>query len=162
MNDIKIECVQSYQWQRVKRLRLAALTDAPDAFGSTLADTEKLSDDDWIKGVEELTTFIASSDQQDVGMVRCVPHNEKPGCAFLISLWVVPEARKSGAGVLLVQSVIDWATQKGYKDLSLDVANDNAAAIALYEKLLFLPTGKTDSLPYPREHILEHRLARKL
>ena len=77
-------------------------------------------------------------------------------------MWVAPEARKSGAGVLLVQSVIDWAKHNCFKMLLLDVANDNVAAIALYEKMSFSSTGRTGSLPYPREHILEHRRARKL
>ena len=70
---MKIECIQADQWRRFKRLRLAALEDAPDAFGSTLAYAEKLSDEDWISGCQQLTTFVAATEHQDIGLVRCVP-----------------------------------------------------------------------------------------
>lgn len=159
---MKIECMNATQWRRVKRLRLSALVDTPDAFDSTLDYAETLLDEDWIKGCEQLTTFVAVDEYQDIGMVRCVRDRDDSECALLISMWVLPAARLSGAGVLLVQSVIDWATHNGFKKLLLDVADDNVPAIALYEKMLFVPTGEIGSLSSPREHIREHRRVRML
>lgn len=159
---MKIECIKAAQWHRVKRLRLSALVDTPDAFDSTLDYAEKLLDEDWIRGCKQLTTFVAVDEHQDIGMVRCVADRENSECALLISMWVSPAARLSGAGVLLVQSAIDWATRNSFKKLLLDVADDNVPAIALYEKMLFVPTGEVGSLSSSREHIREHRRVRML
>lgn len=159
---MRIEFLQAADWQRVKQLRIAALKDTPDAFASTLEHALNLDDTQWINAFEELATFIIVSDKKDLGMVRCAPDKSDSSCAFLISMWVAPEIRRTGAATKLVQAVIQWAKANGYSRLLLDVANDNFAAIALYSKLKFGPTGETGALPYPRQHILEHRLARDL
>jgi len=62
----------------------------------------------------------------------------------------------------LIQITVEWARSKSYKQLLLDVADNNNAAIKLYSKLLFEPNGETGTLPFPREHITEHRRVRKL
>lgn len=97
---MKIECIKAAQWHRVKHLRLSALLDAPDAFDSTLDYAEKLLDEDWIRGCKQLSTFVAVDEHQDIGMVRCVPDRENSECALLISMWVSPAARLSGAYAL--------------------------------------------------------------
>jgi ribosomal protein S18 acetylase RimI-like enzyme len=72
-------------------------------------------------------------------------------------MWVAPEARRTGVGEALVDAVIEWAGSNGVKRLRLDVADNNAAAIALYIREGFQPNGKVSALPPPREHIREHQ-----
>ncbi|EMI23065.1 acetyltransferase, GNAT family [Rhodopirellula maiorica SM1] len=52
-----------------------------------------------------------------------------------------------------------WAQSENYRQLVLDVANPNIPAIRLYESCGFVPTGKTGTLPPPRQHILENEMA---
>jgi ribosomal protein S18 acetylase RimI-like enzyme len=75
-------------------------------------------------------------------------------------MWIAPEARKQGVGVALVQAVVEWAESEKHRRIILDAANTNTAAIRLYESCGFVPTGKTGALPPPRDHILEHEMAR--
>jgi len=157
-----IERLQPEDWMRLKKLRLAALSDSPDAFGSTLDGALGYSDSDWENGIHDLTTFVAVVDEVDQGMLRCVPDKDDPSSMFLISMWIAPEARGSGLAEKLIQITVEWARSKSYKQLLLDVADNNNAAIKLYSKLLFEPNGETGTLPFPREHITEHRRVRKL
>ena len=157
-----IERLHPSDWQRLKTLRLAALTDSPDAFASTLDSALKLDESDWKRNLRDLATFVATIDQVDQGMVRCAPDKESPSRVFLISLWVAPTARRHGIAEKLIQASMGWALSAGYSQMLLDVGNDNAPAIALYGKLLFKPNGETATLPFPREHIAECRWVRDL
>ena len=90
-------------------------------------------------------------------MVRAVAADEDVAAAYLISMWVTPDMRGCHVGDLLVSAVIDWARASGFKQLLLDVADTNVAAIRLYERMGFVPSGGVGSLPPPREHIKEHQ-----
>lgn len=149
-------------WMRLRELRLAALSDAPDAFGSTLEDAYARSAEDWRRQLETLTTFVAMINGQDMGLARGAPDDADPANAYLLSMWIAPDARGQGGGEGLVRAVADWAQTAGFSRLVLDVADDNAPAIALYARLGFQPTGDTGSLPPPRTHVREHRRALNL
>jgi len=157
-----IQRLEPGDWQRLKVLRLAALQDAPDTFGSTLEYALKLEDADWEKGLQDLPTFVVSIGGIDQGLIRCVPDQDKPSSALIISMWVAPEFRRKGIGEKLIQAAVDWALSAGVKELALEVTNENASAIALYSRLGFEPTGETGSFSPPREHIADHRRVRKL
>lgn len=143
--------------QRFRAIRLASLQDAPDAFGSTFEETAARPPESWQKQLQDLPTFIAVVDGVDSGVVRGAPQADNT--AHLISLWVSPNARGMGIGSALIDTVVDWASAKGYVKLILEVGNHNAEAIALYTRKGFKPTGKTGHLPPPRAHILEHEMA---
>ena len=69
--------------------------------------------------------------------------------AHLISVWVSPEYRQSGAGRTLVTSVIDWAKSRQVAHLHLMVTSNNQTAIAFYQRLGFAMSGRTE--PYPND-----------
>ena len=147
---------------RLRTLRLRALEDAPDAFGSTHEDALKKSMDDWAEQASTLTTFIAISDNTDVGMVRAVEDRTDHSSAWLISMWVAPDHRGRGIGDALIDAVVGWALDGGYARLKLDVADGNGAAIRLYARKGFEPNGEVGNLPPPRDHISEHTRVREL
>ncbi len=153
-----IERLGPRQTERLKRIRLAALQDAPDAFATTYAQAAALSDFAWRDQLDALPTFIAVLDGRDQGMARCAPDTEHPDTASLISVWVAPAARMRGVGGALVDAAVAWARKAGFDSLVLDVGRENASARALYDRKGFRPTGETSTLPPPREHILEDRL----
>ena len=156
---LEIQRLKSFEGQRWRSIRLAALRDAPDAFGTTLAEATAFAPALWSRQVVEFATFIAVLDEADVGVVRGSPDVEKPDAAFLLSMWVTADARGKGVGDALVDAIADWAEADGYSRLVLDVADANASAIALYTRKGFEPTGDTGTLPSPRQDIREHRRA---
>jgi GNAT superfamily N-acetyltransferase len=159
---LEIQRLNSTEGERWRSIRLAALLDAPDAFGTTLAEANAFPPELWSRQVGEFPTFIAvldGVDVGDVGVVRASPDNEQPEAAFLLSMWVAPDARGKGVGDELIDAVASWAEADGFSRLVLDVADANASAIALYARKGFEPTGDTSTLPSPRQRIREHRRA---
>lgn len=147
-------------WVRLRALRLRSLLDAPDAFGSTYEEALTREPEAWVQQLRDLPSFVAvDADDVDVGLVRYAPDKQQSDAAMLISMWVAPEARRRGVGEALIDVLIDYARAQGIARLLLDVADHNVAAIALYAKKGFAPTGQTGSMPAPREHIGEHQRA---
>ena len=77
-------------------------------------------------------------------------------------MWVAPELRGQGHGEQLIHAVISWARESGFARLVLDVADNNTPAIKLYRRMGFEPTAEVGTLPPPRQHITEHRMALSL
>ena len=154
---VRLERLTAAEGPRFRTIRLRALQDAPDAFGSTFEESAARPAESWAKQLLELPTFVAVENGLDVGLVRCMRHEARSDTAWLISMWVAPEMRGRGVGSALVDAVIEWGQTAHVNRLLLDVADHNIPAIALYEKKGFLPTGEVSTLPAPREHIREHQ-----
>ncbi len=64
------------------------------------------------------------------------------GDSELLTVAVVPEARRRGVGGALVQAAAAHVLARGAVSMNLEVAEDNAAARTLYEKLGFAQSGR--------------------
>jgi ribosomal protein S18 acetylase RimI-like enzyme len=136
-------------WPVWRALRLAALAEAPYAFGSTLAQWQGEGDREerWRDrlAIPGSHNVVAAGADGPVGMAGGVP-GEQPDAAELISMWVRPAARGRGVGDLLVAEITRWAVQRGAAVLRLSVMPDNRAAAALYERHGFEDTGEPGDL----------------
>ena len=146
---------------RLRALRLRALRADPDAFWATAAQEEGYPHEHWRDRLAriEAATFLARLDGADVGMVVVAPHHDVAGDAGLYGMWVAPEARSLGVASALLAAGLGWAREAGYRTVRLEVADANAAALALYARFGFAPTGRRGALPPPRGHITEHERA---
>jgi len=154
---VRLVQLTDQEWRRLRTIRLRALSDAPDAFGSTLEEAVARPPEAWSKQLTDLPTFVAVCDGLDVGMVRGARDTGRARTAWLISMWVAPAWRSKGVGGALVDAVIDWARSSNVDRLLLDVVDDNNPAIALYARKGFEPNGEVSALPPPRQHIREHQ-----
>ncbi|HLT97595.1 MAG TPA: GNAT family N-acetyltransferase [Acidimicrobiia bacterium] len=163
-DQVAVVEVGQEDWQRVRRLRLAALADAPDAFWATLEEESNLTEAEWRHRLTDASraTFIAvrgpDPGARDVGLAMTGP-SRLPDAAGLYGLWVDPRYRGQGIADELVAAVVGHATAAGYGRLLLDVGDHNRTAIAFYGRMGFRPTGRTNAFPPPRDHITEHELA---
>ena len=164
MADGRIERMGPDGWERVRSIRLRALADAPDAFGTTLAEDQARPLAEWRARIEDplAASFLATCDGRDVGLVTGRRWDGIEGAAGLFGMWVAPEFRRRGIGQGLVDAVVAWARTAGFARVLLDVADTNLPAIRLYASRGFEPDGVTGSQPAPRQHILEHRRALEL
>ncbi len=155
----KIERMGPGGWERVRAVRLRALADTPDAFGTLLADDAALPPDAWRRrlAASDGATFLAAAEGRDLGLAVGRPYEGFAGAAGLFGMWVDPAARGRGVGGALVDAVTDWARGAGYARVLLDVADGNLAAVRFYEGKGFRPTGVTGALPPPRQHVKEHQ-----
>ncbi|MCA6093524.1 GNAT family N-acetyltransferase [Streptomyces sp. SCA3-4] len=155
---IELRVLTPDDWPLWRHLRLAALADAPYAFGSRLADWQGDGDREerW-RGrlaVPGSYNLVALLDGRPVGMASGVP-GETPGAAQLISMWVGGQARGRGVGDRLVGEVEAWARRTGAGTLRLAVVPGNDRAFALYRRNGLHDTGPCgDALPDGRrEHV---------
>jgi len=137
----------------LRSVRLAALADAPHAFGSTLAAELLCTDADWESRAQRgaqgglRATFFARDGDEVVGLVGGHrAHAESPDVE-LVSMWTAPHARRRGVGRALVQAVIDWAVATAATSVQLWVTRGNDAAQSLYAELGFRETGEFQPLP---------------
>lgn len=161
MQNLTIHRLKTDEWRRLRSIRLQALAESPDAFGSVLADEEAFEDDKWVARLArpDAATFIASTSEHDIGLATGGTYDQVAG---LYSMWVAPSARGQQVGAKLIDSVVDWAKGQKHSKILLDVSDHNTSAIALYHRKGFVPTGVTGSLPPPRTHLKEHQLCRAI
>ncbi|MCK1794888.1 GNAT family N-acetyltransferase [Streptomyces sp. XM4193] len=132
-------------WPVWRELRLAALAEAPYAFGTTLAQWQGEGDrpDRWrarlaTPGSHHVTAV--AEDGVRVGMAAGMP-TDSPGTVELMSLWVGPRARGTGTGELLIAEIERWSRQQGAHTLRLAVLPANSAALGLYRRAGFANSG---------------------
>jgi ribosomal protein S18 acetylase RimI-like enzyme len=129
-------------WQEWREMRLAALTEAPHAFSSTLEDWSGTGDaeDRWRERLVNVPLNLnAELDGRPAGMVSAT--HPIDGEVELISLWVAPFSRGSGVGDALVESITRWTLDQGGDRLALAVRHANLRAIAFYERQGFCDVG---------------------
>lgn len=136
------------EWPRLRDLRLRALADAPDAFGSTLARERDRPGDRWRQWITspERTLLVAERDGRLVGMASGGPARVGERIAGLYGMWVEPDARGTGMAAALAEAVVRWARERDYPAIALGVTTTNARAIALYRRLGFRDTGERNPL----------------
>jgi GNAT superfamily N-acetyltransferase len=152
--NVLIRPIRAAEWPLVREIRLRALEDSPDSFGSTLAREQSFADHAWAERAEQwatglpATAFVAETGAGWVGFVMTRLEPEEATRVGLYGLWVDPTWRAGGVGLALTHAVIDWARMSGARALTLDVVTSNAAAIQLYRRAGFRETGH--SMPMPR------------
>jgi GNAT superfamily N-acetyltransferase len=146
----RIRPVTREEWERVRDLRLRALADAPDAFGSTLERERGNGPAEWIgwiEGWEGATNamFVAERGDRWIGMAVGSRTGEEAH-ANLYGIWVDPAWRGGGVGARLVEGVLTWARSWGARWVILAVTETNDGAAAFYEHLGFAATGERHAL----------------
>lgn len=130
-----IRQTQPHDWPALKRIRLAALLDAPTAFGMTYQSAAGYTDEQWqarAAGTNGTQFWLAWQDENPVGMVgAALNQNQRYN---LIGMWLDPAARGRGVAARLVETVKTGARLKGHGQVYLDVAPDNTSAVNLYQQ----------------------------
>ncbi|MGA3486448.1 N-acetyltransferase family protein [Micromonosporaceae bacterium DT55] len=157
---IEARVLSEDDWKLWRELRLAALTEAPYAFGAQLSDWQGDGDREerW-RGrltIPGSYNVVAVLDGQPVGMASGVP-TDQDGVVEVISMWVAPAGRGRGVGDHLLRTVEEWARHAGAGTLRLSMAEGNDHAWALYERHGFRTTGELGGLMpdgIHREHVM--------
>jgi len=172
---VRIRLVTSADAEAIRDIRLRALADAPLAFGSTLAREAAYPPERWANWArdsaraETQATYFAVAAASEaggagggpVGLVFGVIDAEDPALAHLFSMWVAPEARRTGAGGALVDAIVAWASARGARTMRTAVTLGNDGAARLYERAGFRNTGLLEPLGHSDAEIavLERPLA---
>ncbi|MGY6657284.1 GNAT family N-acetyltransferase [Amycolatopsis sp. TRM77291] len=127
-----------------REIRLRALMDTPENYGSIAAAERAQSDEEWLAKLAGDAWFAAFDDGRAVGLVAGRARDDG---WILYSMWVAPEARRRGLGTRLMDEVRSAAEEDGAREVWLHVAEDNDHARRLYLRLGFIATGELEPMP---------------
>ena len=97
--------------------------------------TDRLSD---IFDIDHSRYFIAERDGILLGGAGIYPTDGLgDDTCELVKMYLLPEARGIGIGLLLMQQCIDFAIKTGYKQIYLETLPELTLAIGLYQKVGF-------------------------
>jgi ribosomal protein S18 acetylase RimI-like enzyme len=144
---IELRELTSDDWQVWRELRLAALEEAPYAFGSQLSDWVDAEEGRWRARLDlpGSRNVVAVLDGRPVGMASGL-RAEEDGVVELVSMWIAPDGRGRGIGDRLMAQVEQWAREADAQVLKLSVANGNEIAHNLYLRAGFTDTDEPGDL----------------
>jgi len=139
--------VKPDDWQTLRDVRLAALQEAPSAFGSTYAREAAFTEEQWRGRISErsVTFFGYLPDAAEpAGLTGVYVPDD---VADVVSMWVRPSGRGRAVGEALIEAAAGWARARDHAELLLWVTESNAPARRLYERCGFALTGERQPLP---------------
>lgn len=128
----------------LREVRLQALSDAPDAFGSTYEREIARTTQDWQRWMSPGVAFILDEPAGARGMVAGLRDETDPSVVHLMAMWAHPKIRGSGGADELVAAVVAWARSEGAKVVRLKVIQGNDRARCFYERMGFRTTGQEE------------------
>ncbi len=156
-------------WELSRRVRLAALAEAPYAFMSTLERELGFEEQVWRQrlGSPYAATFLAWHDGEPAGTATGKvddPDDEfaVPGAWQLVGMWVDPCARGLGVADALIEAVAAHASAHGAPAVVLWVTEVNDRARAFYQRLGFAPTGARQPVRPTEPDHWEEQMIRQL
>lgn len=144
---ILVQRLTADDWRVWRDVRLAALADAPYAFGSSLAREQSFNETDWRARLAPSNglSAVVLLDGQPVGAIGgYTPAGA--AAVLLIAMWARPDLRGRGLGDALVSEVLAWAREQGWPSIELRVADGNNAARRLFLRHGFAPNGRREPL----------------
>ena len=126
------------------RIRLAALTSDPDAFGELLAAVIGMDQAAWESRLSNTLArpgnaiFVARRASEVVGVAAFGIQVDDSTCGTMWSVFVREEHRGSGLAKRLIDVGLAWLKSLGLQRIETVVAAPNGRAIAFYRRIGFL------------------------
>jgi GNAT superfamily N-acetyltransferase len=148
-SQVVVELLEANEWQRLRSIRLEALTESEHAFGGTLEAESIETETAWRAKFEKLDFLIASVDGVDAALLSVeVLDGDFGATCWIGGCWSNPSFR--GKGLMRAMFTYIDEQEKDWKIQGLGVWTDNYNAIAAYEKLGFVKMGEdTESTRKP-------------
>ena len=152
MSRPQIRRLRAEDWAAYRDVRLRALADSPDAFGSTFASERSRADEEWRRRAangsqsDQDLPLVLDDGEKLIGLAWGKVLPGEPDRAHLFQMWVAPEARGQGYGSALVGKVVEWVTSLGLDRIVLQVTEGDPPARHLYERAGFEPFGELQPL----------------
>jgi ribosomal protein S18 acetylase RimI-like enzyme len=152
---MQVRPIASGEADQLRKIRLRSLAEDPDAFGSTYERDAARPTDWWqnrAASTEQATFVIIDEHERWLGLALVRPDTGPE--AVINAMWVAAEARRQGAGRMLLDACLEWARSRHFRSVTLSVKADNAPARAAYAAAGFKLLRKAGD-----EHVLQLDLA---
>ncbi len=140
--QVLIQPAAKSEAQRLRALRLAALKDAPYAYGAKYEVDKDKPISFWQESLEISNWFFASIDEGDIGLIGV----EKAGTdrisdCWIFGWWIAQQYRGQGVVKLMLDELDKFCLRNNWLHQGLGVWPENQRAVAAYIKLGFV-SGK--------------------
>jgi len=159
---VTIRLLAADDWAELRAARLAALAEAPYAFGSTLTREQEFTEETWRSRAGRGTTFGAWRGATIVGLATGMPPEPGRPEWHLVGMWVSPDVRGQGVAESLVEAVCGQAGRAGVDAITLWVTEVNGRARTFYRRRGFASTGRRQLVRPEEPDHWEEELARRL
>jgi GNAT superfamily N-acetyltransferase len=135
---VTVQALTPGAWRLYRALRLAALQDAPDAFGSTLAVEAQRPPALWRARLAAAQAsgldlpLLARAGPRAAGLLWAKADAAQPRSVHLYQMWVAPGLRGGGIGRALLDAAIAWAHSVQARQVELGVTLGDTPALRLY------------------------------
>ena len=142
-----IRRLDGHEWRAYRDLRLRALADSPDAFGSTLERERDRPDAEWAARVSSGASseldlpLVVEEEAQFIGLAWGRIVASASDTAHVFQMWVAPECRGQGHGAELLATIIGWARETNAQRVVLGVKCGDTPAQRLYAQAGFKALG---------------------
>lgn len=132
---MNIRLLNKEDWPAFRMLRLKALSEHPESFGSSFEEESNMSDEAFKTGFNNCDIFGAFEANQMVGCGGFFVLSQSKMChrGVLFSMYCNAQNRNKGIADALVKAIISHAKSRVIQ-LHATVVTTNQAALRLYEK----------------------------
>jgi GNAT superfamily N-acetyltransferase len=156
---ISVRRIRLGEGQLFKEMRLASLSESPEAFSSTYESAVQRTWESWCEQADGTAvgsaraTFIAFSDSTPVGIGAIYRDPSRENEGEMLQIWVAPDCRGSGIAQALINTLIQWCRENGICAVWAVITGGNRRARRFYEKCGFEP-AEASSRDSPGSQVL--------
>ena len=141
--QIKLAQAGANEAERLRNLRLAALKDAPYAYGAQYEVDQEKPISFWQQTLSDSNWFFTSSDGVDIGLIGVEKATADRGSdCWIFGWWIEQSFRGQGVAALMLSEIDKFCIEHKWFKQGLGVWPENKRAIAAYLKLGFIEGGK--------------------
>ena len=101
---------------------------------------------DWRRQAKDMAWFLAEEDGEALGAALALCGWHTPPGVGRAEVYVLPEARRRGAGFALYKEVARWVGERGCIELESSVREEDPASLAWVERRGFREVGRNSTL----------------
>ena len=130
-----------------RAVRIKALTESPEAFGTTLERALQRDLESWRIQLEstvagnQRNTQLAFAGLDCVGLAALYEKQNIPREGEILMMWVAPRQRGTGIAKGLLENLLDWSRETEFNRVTLAVTESNQRAIQFYKTFGFSEFG---------------------
>jgi ribosomal protein S18 acetylase RimI-like enzyme len=152
IGELRIITLPVERWEEYRALRLQALRESPQAFGSSYAESVTHPDEFWINRLRDAeagrnSLLFAEDRDRLVGLIGAYVEPDEPDIINVVSVFVAPDHRGRGLSTRLLDAILAEVRQRsGVRVARLTVNVSQTAAIRVYQRAGFVTVATEHNL----------------
>ena len=138
---MRVRAVLEAEWPRFRAMRLAALEEAPDAFGQTVEQALAQAEAVW----RDRAASALVAEEAGEWLAVCMPR-VRGEVLDVFGMWTLPAARGRGAGRAVLAAALEMGRAGGARVAELWVSDSRPEARRVYERAGFAFTGAVEDM----------------